>query len=252
MRSILLLLALLSGSLAAKPLAEPLAEPLRVAVAANFRETLERIGDAFTAQTGTPLKISSASTGVLYSQALFGATFDLLLAADSLRPQQLVESGHALPDSRFTYAYGRLVLAYAEPLAGAGDIAALLALPGINLAIANPDLAPYGRAAAEVLAKHPLGEGSRLLTATNVGQAFQMWYAGGADLALVAASYRPATHRVVPRDWYAPIAQQAVILSDSRNPRLAREFLAFLAAEDARAMIEADGYLTAAAIDRHE
>ena len=94
MRLLALLLFLLPGALAA--------EPLRVAVAANFRNTLETLADAWVANGGEALKISSASTGVLYNQALYGAPFDLLLAADSDRPRRLVDSGHAVADSRVT------------------------------------------------------------------------------------------------------------------------------------------------------
>lgn len=245
-RSLLLVLLLLGGELAA--------DPLRVAVASNFRSTLEAIGEIYTAQTGSALVISSASTGVLYSQALFGAPFDALLAADSLRPRRLVESGHALGDSLTTYAYGQLVLAYAPQLAAQGetDVAALLSRTGISLAIANPELAPYGRAAREVLEKVPLASDGRLLTAANVGQAFQMWHSGGADLALVSASYRPNPHLPIPAGWYTPIAQQAVILSSSTEAQRARDFLAFLTGDASRSVIEAHGYRTSPTADTDE
>lgn len=225
------------------------ADTLRIAVASNFRKTLETIGRQWTTQTGHHLKISSASTGVLYSQALFGAPFDVLLAADSERPGRLVENGHALADSRVTYALGRLVLAYRDALTGAGEPAVdrLLALPGIRLAVANPALAPYGRAAEEVLARAPLGRQARLLTAANVGQAFQMWHSGGADLALVSAAFHPSPHVPVPAQWHSPIAQQAVILRSSAELALAREFLAFLTSEDSATIIEKDGYLASTA-----
>jgi molybdate transport system substrate-binding protein len=254
MRVLLLSLTLLCGGFCGGFCDETAAEPLRVAVAANFRPTLETIGEAYAAETGTALRISSAATGVLYSQALFGAPFDLLLAADSLRPRRLVEGGHALADSLTTYAYGRLVLAFPERLASPEqpDITALLATPGITLAIANPELAPYGRAARAVLARAPLHERSRLLTASNVGQAFQMWHSGGADLALVAASYRPRPHLEVPADWYPPIAQQAVILNTAGEPGRARHFLAFLTGEDSRSIIAADGYTVPPDIPAHE
>ena len=237
MRLLVLLLALLSGKLAA--------EPLRVAVAANFRTTLESIADAYREETGVELKLSSASTGVLYSQALFGAPFDLLLAADSQRPALLVESGHALDDSLTTYALGKLVLAYSAGLADKeenADIPVLLASQGLTLAMANPELAPYGRAAMEVLARAPLEASSRTLTAPNVGQAFQMWFSGGADLALVAASYRPQPGLEIPANWYRPIAQQAVILAGSNREQGARDFLDFLSGPTSQAIILAAGY----------
>ena len=250
MRALLLALALASNSLAAEPPAAA-PEPLKVAVAANFRQTLEQLADQWVEESGSSLQISSASTGVLYSQAVFGAPFDLLLAADSERPRKLVEAGHAMADSLTTYAYGVLVLAYRDNLAEAAaqGIEPLLAGPGLSVAIANPELAPYGRAAAEVLDRHSLDASSRLLTATNVSQAFQMWRSGGADLALVAASYRPVPSTPIPASWYSPIAQQAVILGHASGSKAARSFLTFLTSEAARSIIEADGYLTAVADD---
>lgn len=223
------------------------AEVLTAAVASNFRGTLERIASAWEARTGSQLRISSASTGVLYAQALHGAPYDLLLAADAQRPARLVESGHALADSLFTYAYGRLVLAYSADLAPddaanpQAAIDSLLSRPGTQLALANPELAPYGRAAREVLARGGHSP-ARILTAANVGQAFQMWHSGGAGLALVAASYAPAHYIEIPTAWYTPIAQQGVILSASPKPELARQFFDFLGGEQARAIIEAQGY----------
>jgi molybdate transport system substrate-binding protein len=220
------------------------AASLRVAVASNFRNTLEPIAESYTRRTGVSLKISSASTGVLYSQVIYGAPFDLLLAADSERPRRLVESGHALSDSRVIYAYGQLVLAYTSSIAGRGasGISGLLALPGIDVAVANPTLAPYGRAAREVLDRAPLSDTSRLLTAANVGQAYQMWHSGGAELALLAASYRPTPSLPVPEGWHDPIAQEAVILSASARIDSAREFLEFLGSEAVRELIEQHGY----------
>ena len=71
-----------------------------------------------------------------------------------------------------------------------------------------------------------------------------MWHSGGADLALVSASYRPDPHLPIPQSWHAPIAQQAVVLSSSATPQRARGFLAFLSSDASRAIIEAHGYRT--------
>ena len=102
-----------------------------------------------------------------------------------------------------------------------------------------------------MLERAPL-TGGRLLTASNVGQAFQMWHSGGADLALVSASYQPDPHLPIPSGWYAPIAQQAVILRSSTAPQQARDFLAFLTDDTSRTIIEAHGYDTPPAAVAHE
>ncbi len=217
-------------------------EPLRVAVAANFAATLTGLVNSYTRETGETITTSSASTGALYTQVIHGAPFDLLLAADSARPARLVNEGQALGPAR-TYALGTLVLAYQrelEPLAQQG-IAALLSKPGLNLAIANPELAPYGLAAQALLDRFPAAN-PRRLTGANVGQAMQMWVAGGADAALVAASFEPAQYLPIPAEWYPPIEQQAVVLASATHPVRAAAFLDWLTGPTARAFIGDSGY----------
>ncbi len=84
------------------------ADEVKVAVAANFKGTIERIGKAFTTKTGHTLAISSAATGVLYTQISHGAPFDLFLSADVKTPQKLEQEGKG--SERFTYAIGQLGL----------------------------------------------------------------------------------------------------------------------------------------------
>ena len=250
MKHAIRVIALLSGLWGSPGLA---VETLNAAVASNFRNTLELLADAWQESGGAKLRISSASTGVLYAQALHGAPFDILLAADDQRPAQLVAAGHALAGSLVTYAYGRLVLAYQPALAPPEGLQTenalreLLSRPGVQLALANPELAPYGSAAMEVLARYSTQPAPRILTAPNVGQAYQMWHSGGAGLALVAASYAPATALDIPAAWHSPIAQQGVILSASRQPELAQAFFEFLSSAAARDIIERQGYAVTAA-----
>ncbi|RLA59326.1 MAG: molybdate ABC transporter substrate-binding protein, partial [Gammaproteobacteria bacterium] len=71
-------------------------EPVRVAVAANFKQTLQQISAQFEAETGYRVTLSSASTGVLFSQIVHGAPFDLFFAADRETPEKLVSSGSAV------------------------------------------------------------------------------------------------------------------------------------------------------------
>jgi molybdate transport system substrate-binding protein len=237
----LLLVCMLAVAAQARP-ADPETENLRIAVAANFSQPLLQLILAYASETGETAVASSASTGVLYTQIRHGAPFDLFLAADSEHPTLLVESGHALAGSQKTYALGKLVLAYRESLApqSPGGVGAVLTQPGLTLAIANPELAPYGRAAREVLARFPVTP--QLLTGTNVSQALQMWASGGADAALVAASYRPGHYLVIPEDWYTPIEQQAVILSTSARQQRARAFLDWLTGPTGRRLVTGLGY----------
>lgn len=234
---------LLCGLLAAplSTLAAPDA-PLRVAVASNFAATLAALVDRYVAETGESITTSSASTGALYAQVIHGAPFDLLLAADSARPARLQREGLSLRAPQ-TYALGQLVLAYQPHLADTAErgIGALLSHPGINLAIANPELAPYGVAAEAVLARTPTAQ-PRLLTGANVSQAMQMWVTGGADAAFVAASFQPAQKLDVPPEWYPAIEQQALVLASSPHADRAQALLDWLTGPTARNIIRASGY----------
>lgn len=226
-----------------------LAENLNVAVAANFARTMAEIAGGFETATGHSVKLIPGSTGKLYAQALNDAPFDLFLAADRERPERLEREGLAVPGTRFTYAIGRLVLWSPEPglVDRRGDV-----LNGAGfrfLAIANPELAPYGRAAREAL--ESLGYWDKLqpklVRGENIGQAYRFVHSGNAQLGLVAASQlildesRPnGSSWAVPAELHAPIEQQAVLLDDSPA---GRELLSFIRDETALRTIESHGYL---------
>ncbi len=230
-----------------------LAESATVAVASNFRVPAEKLVQVFEQQTGHTVVLSAGSTGRLFAQIVNGAPFDVLLAADAERPRRLVESGAAMPESRFTYAVGQLVLWSADPALDGEDCRqALQALQFRRLAIANPDTAPYGAAAREVLERLELWGAAldgRLVTAANVAQAMQFVASGNANLGLVAYSLLntaglPAStcQWAVPETWHAPIEQQAVQLRHGVDNVVAVAFLNFLQGDQGRQMILNYGY----------
>ena len=227
------------------------AAPLHVAVASNFLAPLETLAEAFVEQGGDELLISGGATGQLYTQISNGAPYDVLLAADQARPQRLVDEGLARADRRITYARGQLVL-WARPgieLPAAG-LAGLRPESVSRLAIANPALAPYGRAAREVLEAtgHWAALEDRIVQGQSVGQAFQYLATGNVSHALVAASYtrhdnRPAgAHRVVDTEWHAPVLQDAVILERTDSPDQAMAFLVFMQGPIAARILQDFGY----------
>ncbi len=222
------------------------AATLRVATAANFRATLLELADRFETNSGHSIKISSASTGVIYNQVINGAPFDVFLAADSERPTLLVERDLVLDRRRKTYAVGQLVLAYSAgraPQAKQG-LAHLLGSDSLSLAIANPLHAPYGRAAQALLTSYPLAASARLVRAGNVGQAFQMWHSGAVDAALVGLSFNPERYIPVGSELHPPLLQQAVVLKSTQYPAASRAFLDFLLSTEARSVIRQHGYRT--------
>jgi molybdate transport system substrate-binding protein len=229
------------------------AEEAIVAIAANFAEPMERLQAMFEEESGHTLTLVIGSTGKLYAQITNGAPFDVLLAADQERPARLVEEDQAVADSRFTYAVGRLALWSADPgLIGGGRGEAVLGGGDFgHLAIANPELAPYGKAAQQTLEALGLWDelSPKIVQGENIGQTFQMVATGNAELGFVALSYvlsernaTPGSRWDVPVELHQPIRQDAVLLAHGADNPAAAGFLDFLRSPEAQAVIERFGY----------
>lgn len=231
-----------------------MADEALVAVAANFKGVVDTLVPRFEQQSGHELRVSIGSTGQFYSQIVQGAPFDVFLAADQERPARLEREHRAVAGSRFTYAIGRLTLWSPDPGRIAGDGAATLERGDFRrLAIANPELAPYGTAAIAVLESLGLEERLRpkIVMGEDVGQAFGLVATGNVELGFVPLSYvlapqneRPGSRWDVPAELYSPIRQDAVLLEHGADNAAARAFLQFLAGDEARAEIERRGYGT--------
>ena len=229
------------------------ATELRIAVAANFTTTLERLAEVYGAENGVRFAISSGSSGKHFAQISQGAPFDLFFSADDQRTADLVAGGHAVADSRFVYAQGLLVLWSPDSERIPDDAIALLQGGDYRrLAIANPRVAPYGAAAEAVMQAHGIAPGAgRLVTGQSIGQTFNFVFTGNADFGFVALSqviHHERQHgrgsRWTPDpDSYPPIIQEAVVPGNARAPEAANDFLDWVRnSETARAIIEADGY----------
>jgi molybdate transport system substrate-binding protein len=226
------------------------AEEIRVAVASNFTHALGNLANQFESETGHTVTLIVGSTGQHYAQIKNGAPFDAFFAADTVRPELLDEEGIALPGSRFTYATGKLVLWRPE---GDGLESALSMLQQGEfrfLAIANPRLAPYGKAAQEVLQAQGVWEAMRgkMVLGQNIGQTYQFVKSRSAELGFVAYSQLKAFKGEtsgyfweIPQALYTPIQQQAVLLTENRT---AREFWRYVKGYNARKIIRNHGYET--------
>lgn len=225
-----------------------MADEIRVAVASNFAGAIKRVAERFEVHTDHKVTLIFGSTGKLYAQIKHGAPFDLFFAADARRPELLDTEGVALPGSRFTYAIGKLVLW--SPMAGYVDLQAKVLKQGgfRHLAIANPRLAPYGKAAQEVLQARGLWDAlqGRMVRGENIGQAFHFVRSGNAELGFVALSQAKQPGQPIEGSWwevpqtlYTPIAQQAVLLKENEA---ARAFLVFVQSEAAQEIIKGYGY----------
>lgn len=219
-----------------------------IAVAANFTGVMDSLVKVFYDQSGNKLTPVFGSTGKLFAQINSKAPFDAFFAADVKRPALLEVDGIAKPGSRFTYAVGKLVLWSPEP--GLVDLAGAVLKNGNfrYIAIANPELAPYGAASKQVLEGLGLWQLllPRLVQGENIIQAYHYVISGNAELGFIAFSQisNPAVNRSgsnwdIPDSLYAPIEQQAVLLSDSP---IAKAFFDFVKSETARNIIRSFGY----------
>lgn len=230
-----------------------LAETALVAVAANYAGAAQAQALAFGSASGHEIALTTGSTGKLYAQILAAAPFDILLAADATTPAKLEAAGAGVAGSRFTYALGALVLWSLDPGRIGADPGAALRDPGLrHLAIANPELAPYGTAAQQAL--QALGEWEalqgRIVMGENVGQAHALVATGAAEAGFVALSAAPpeagGSRWLVPQALFAPIRQDALLLAHGAENPAAQAFLDWLKTSEAQAINAAFGYGVAA------
>lgn len=221
--------------------------PLVVAVAANFKEVQDEIAASFTERTGVPVESVGGSTGKLYAQICNGSPFHVFLAADEEHPRRLESEGLAVPATRTTYALGRLALMSSRPDIEP-DEATLRGDAYRHLAIANPDLAPYGLAARQALQRLGIWDAvrSRVVLGESIGQAYQFVHTGNAELALVAYAQvsrdSDARYWLVPAELHDPIRQQAVVLNTETPHPSARAYVEFLLSPEAVAIMKSAGY----------
>jgi molybdate transport system substrate-binding protein len=227
------------------------AAEVSVAVAANFTAPMNAIAAEFTKDTGHVAKPAFGATGKFYAQIKNGAPFQMLLSADDETPAKLAQEGLADSASRFTYAIGTLVLWSAKP--GYVDAKADVLKKGQfnKLALANPKLAPYGKAAVEVLTGLGLLDAvtPKFVFGENIAQTFQFASTGNAELGFVALSQVMKDGKiangsawVVPAKLHTPIRQDAVILNAGRGNTAAEALMKYLKSDKAKAIIKSYGY----------
>jgi len=221
---------------------------LFVAAAANVSDVLNEIGKAFEAQSRTRVTFSFAATGALAKQIENGAPFDLFVSADVSTIDRLIRAGLLSSETKRVYARGRLVL---WTRSGSGiKLAQLsdLARPEVRkIALANPELAPYGRAAMEALTASGLLDQVRgkLVYGENVNQALQYAASGNAEAAFIPFSLtRRSQGEFIEVDGrlHQPIDQALAVIGASPRAETARRFADFIAGAEGRRLLEKYGY----------
>jgi molybdate transport system substrate-binding protein len=231
--------------------------PLRVAAAADLEPVLPPILEEFQQTTGIHTDATYQASAMLTAQIQNGAPFDLFLSADLGYPKRLIDAGLAdaagTADSStpITYARGTLVLWTRKDSHLPSPSLDLLHSPLLKrLAIANPDRAPYGRAAVAALTSLKLYEElkPRIVTAENISQTAQFADSGNADAGLISLTSALTPHLassgvyfVIPRDLYPPIEQGAVIVSKTSQRPAAHKLLDFLLSAPVQAQLAKSG-----------
>jgi len=219
-------------------------QPLHIAAAADLQPVLPPILDQFQQATGIEAKAAYQASAALTTLIQNGAPFDLFLSADLGFPKRLIDAGKAdtagSPDSSspITYARGTLVLWTRKDSLWLNPNLATLSDPSLKrLAIANPDRAPYGRAAVAALTSLKLIDAlkPKFVTAENIAQAAQFAETGNADAGLISLTSASTPHLkeignyfIIPANLYPPIEQGAVIITSTTQRENAHKFLDFL------------------------
>jgi molybdate transport system substrate-binding protein len=226
---------------------------LSVAAASDLQTALPELVGRFERERGAKVDVSFGSSGNFFAQIQNGAPFDLFFSADLDYPRRLVADGLADADSLFQYATGRLVV-WAGKDGGVSIARGLASLSDARIrriAVANPDHAPYGRAAVAALKHDGLYDAVRgkLVFGENIAQTAQLVESGNADVGILALSLArgPAlsargTYVEIPATTHPPIEQGVVIVSASRNKISARDLIAFLKRPEIAEMLHRFGF----------
>jgi molybdate transport system substrate-binding protein len=226
---------------------------VRVAAAADLKFAMETLSKDFEKMTGTKVDVTTGSSGNFFAQIQSGAPFDLFFSADMDYPTKLETSDLAEPETLSEYALGRIVIwtpANSRVNVAQNKWNVLLDARIRKIAIANPALAPYGRAAVSALQKAGIYEQVRakLVYGENISQAAQFVQSGNAQAGIIAHSLalspgmKDGEVWEIPADMHPPIEQGAVVLRSAKNKAAALEFLNFMKSAMGRAILEKYGF----------
>jgi molybdate transport system substrate-binding protein len=230
-----------------------------VAAASDLTYAMNEIGANFEKATGCMLRLSMGSSGNFLTQIENGAPFDIFFSADIAYPKKLEAEGLAAAGSTYLYAIGKIVLwTRNDSHVDVGKGFSALRDPAVQkIAIANPEHAPYGRAAEEALRQSGVYETvkDRLVLGENISQAAEFVESGNADAGILALSLvlSPAMKDNgrawnIPENLYTPIQQGAVVVRTAANRQGAIQFLDYIKMPGVAALLERYGFVLPAKI----
>ena len=225
---------------------------IAVAAAADLQAVMPPLVDRFARNGGAQATISYGSSGNFFAQIQNGAPFDVFFSADVDYPKRLVASGHAEADSLYEYATGHLVV-WTRADSGIDVTRGLSIVTDTRVArvaIANPQYAPYGRAAVAALQHERLYEQvkAKLVLGENLSQTAQFAQTGNAQVGIISLSLargpalKSGRYAEVPTSFHPPIQQAAVVLSRSKNKTEARKLLDYLRRPETATLLQSFGF----------
>ena len=228
---------------------------VRVAAAADLEYALKAAIDDFNRANPTVMiDPVFGSSGNFYSQISNGAPFDLFLSADMDYPRKLAQSRAADLKSLFVYSVGHLVLWVPKnsPLDVEKRQVGTLLLDSVHkIAIANPEHAPYGRAAEQYLRNQAIYDKvqPKLVMGENIAQTLQFVESGSADIGIIALSLAlsppvrdKGRYFVIPEENFPAMEQGGIIMTRAQNPAAAHQFAMYLLTPGARSLLTRFGF----------
>jgi molybdate transport system substrate-binding protein len=240
-----LLISSALGSACQSPARTEPAASIQVAAASDLTLAFEDLGKLFEKRSGQKVTFSFAASGMLAKQLGQGAPFDLFAAASPAFADQAVQSGACDGSSKAIYARGHLVAWSKQHALGA--LSDLQSADVRRIAIANPEHAPYGKAAREALIKAGVWSSveSKIVQAENVRQALQFAETGNADVALVALSLvsqnRAGQRLAIDPSLHAAIEQTLVVCRRGKNEQGGRAFAQLIESAEGQRVLERYG-----------
>jgi molybdate transport system substrate-binding protein len=237
-------------------LAVPLsgAQEITVAAAADLQFAFQDVAARFQKDSGKQVKLIFGSSGNFFTQIQNGAPFDVFFSADIDYPSKLEAAGLTEPGTRYRYATGKIVLWVPnESKLDLGRGLKILLDPTIKkIAVANPEHAPYGRAAVAAMKHENVYDkvAGKFVLGENISQTATFVASGSADigvlafsLALAPAMTQKGRYAEIPVDEYPPLEQAAVILKSSQHKEIARQFIDFLKTPPILELLRSYGFL---------
>lgn len=222
---------------------------IRVAAAADLAFAFKEVGAAFEAKTGNKVTFTFGSTGQLAKQISEGAPYAVFAAANVSFVDEVVKAGACDPETKAMYARGRIVVWTKKAAGAVAKLEDLTDPKFVKIAIANPEHAPYGKAAQQALASVGIWEQikPKIVFAENVQQTLQFAQTGNTEASIAALSLATVTENgaylLIDDTLHQPIDQALVVCKRGGNTEIARQFTAFVGSPEGRAIMKKFGFL---------